>query len=86
MSNQLKAELDIHGVIDTFPEHFKHFSTTLYKDGAEVDIITRIKRDANIERPLSDTETQFTHYLSIAGALETSKENRDLDPPPKIKD
>jgi hypothetical protein len=40
MNNTLKIGLDIHGVIDTFPEKFKQLAYALVKDGAEVHIIT----------------------------------------------
>ncbi len=43
MNNSLKIGLDIHGVIDTFPQKFKQLSQALAKDGAEIHIITGMK-------------------------------------------
>ncbi|MCR8922342.1 hypothetical protein NO559_06135 [Dasania sp. GY-MA-18] len=75
MNNKLKVGIDIHGVIDTFPERFKYLSTALYKDGAEVHIVTGIKRDACVDKLLADAGIMFTHYFSIVEHLEATEEN-----------
>jgi len=83
MHNTLKIGLDIHGVIDTFPERFKLLSWALIKDGGEVHIVTGVKRDARIEKLLEDAQIRFTHYFSIVEHLEASNvhiEWRDGEP------
>ncbi|VAW68803.1 hypothetical protein MNBD_GAMMA09-1040 [hydrothermal vent metagenome] len=72
MRNTLKVGLDIHGVIDAFPEKFKLLSSALVKDGAEVHIVTGIKRDEKIDQLLHDAGIQFTHYFSIVEHLEAN--------------
>lgn len=72
MNNTLKIGLDIHGVIDTFPEKFKQLSYALAKDGAEVHIITGIKRDSDVEQLLKSAGIRFTHYFSIVEQLEST--------------
>ncbi len=72
MKNKLKIGLDIHGVIDTFPARFKMLSTALIKDGAEVHIVTGVKRDVKIEKLLQKSGVQFTHYFSIVEYLEAN--------------
>ena len=73
MNNTLKVGLDIHGVIDAFPERFKQLSYALAKDGAEVHIITGIKRDEHVEKLLADSGIRYTHYFSIVEQLEADK-------------
>ncbi len=70
----LKVGLDIHGVIDTYPEKFKLLSQAFFRDGAEVHIVTGVKRDSAIDRLLEGTGIQFTHYFSIVEHLEQQKE------------
>ncbi len=72
MNNILKIGLDIHGVIDTFPNRFKLLSSALVKDGAEVHIVTGVKRDDRIEKLLQDANIHFTHYFSIVEHLEAT--------------
>ena len=72
MNNSLKIGLDIHGVIDTFPEKFKQLSYALAKDGAEVHIITGITRDNTIDEELAKAGIRFTHYFSIVEHLEAN--------------
>ncbi|VAW59876.1 hypothetical protein MNBD_GAMMA11-1933 [hydrothermal vent metagenome] len=72
MNNALKTGLDIHGVIDTFPVRFMLLSSALIKDGAEVHIVTGVKRDGRIEQLLLDSAIQFTHYFSIVEHLEAT--------------
>lgn len=74
MKNPLKVGLDIHGVIDTFPIRFKLLSLALIKDGAEVHIVTGLKRDNNVDKLLSDAGVAFTHYFSIVDHLENNNE------------
>ena len=70
MTDKFKVGLDIHGVIDTFPERFKFLSKALYESGAEVHIITGIKRDKTVEQLLDECGIRFTHYFSIVEHLE----------------
>ena len=70
MDNTLKIGLDIHGVIDTYPDKFRLLSQAFYRDGAEVHIVTGVKRDERINKLLSDAGIQFTHYFSIVEHLE----------------
>lgn len=74
MNNTLKVGLDIHGVIDAFPQRFKQLAYALIKDGAEVHIITGIKRDEHVERLLAEAGIRFTHYFSIVEQLEANNE------------
>lgn len=70
MKDVFKVGIDIHGVIDTFPEKFKHLSSALVSSGAEVHIITGSKRDDRIDTLLKHAEITFTHYFSIVEFLE----------------
>ena len=70
MNKKLKVGLDIHGVIDTYPERFKLLSNALFNDGAEVHVITGVKRDDAIEKQLAQAGIQYTHYFSIVDSLE----------------
>lgn len=72
MQNTLKIGLDIHGVIDAFPDRFKLLSSALVKDGAEVHIVTGIKRDADVDKLLQQSGIHFTHYFSIVEHLEAN--------------
>ena len=74
MNNSLKIGLDIHGVIDTFPEKFKQLSYALAKDGAEVHIITGITRDSTVDEELARAGIRFTHYFSIVEYLKGNGE------------
>ena len=74
MNNTLKIGLDIHGVIDTLPEKFKLLSYALAKDGAEIHIVTGMKRNSTIDKSLADAGIRFTHYFSIVEHLECSGE------------
>lgn len=70
MNNTLKIGLDIHGVIDRYPEKFRLLSQAFYRDGVEVHIVTGVKRDDRINRLLGDAGIRFTHYFSIVEHLE----------------
>lgn len=70
MNKILKIGLDIHGVIDAFPERFKLLSNALFSHGAEVHIITGIKWDPIVENKLIEAGIKFTHYFSIVDYLE----------------
>lgn len=72
MKKVFKVGIDIHGVIDTYPERFKQLSKALVNSGAEVHIITGSKRDERINKLLSDSEIAFTHYFSIVEHLEAN--------------
>ncbi len=74
MNNTLKVGLDIHGVIDAFPQRFKQLAYALIKDGAEAHIITGIKRDEHVERLLAEAGIRFTHYFSIVEYLKAQQE------------
>jgi len=65
-----KVGIDIHGVIDAFPERFKKLSSALVASGAEVHIVTGSKRDNRIENLLNTAGIVFTHYFSIVESLE----------------
>jgi hypothetical protein len=77
MNNTLKVGIDIHGVIDAFPERFRQFSCALPKDGVEVYVITRIKRDKNVDQLLAQAGILYTHYFSIVDHLEGLNEPID---------
>ena len=73
MRQKLKIGLDIHGVIDTYPEKFKMLSCALVQYGAEVHVITGVKRDAGVDKLLTDAGIQFTHLFFHRGALRRNK-------------
>ena len=70
MKNTLKVGLDIHGVIDSYPQKFKLLSTALIKNACEVHIVTGMKRDSQTDKLLQEAGIQFTHYFSIVTYLE----------------
>ncbi len=70
MDKVFKVGIDIHGVIDTYPEKFKKLSTALLASGAEVHIITGVKRSTVIDNLLTKAGIAFTHYFSITQHLE----------------
>ena len=70
MNNTLKIGLDIHGVIDQYPEKFKQLAYALAKDGAEVHVITGLKRDHEAEQLLEEAGIRYSHYFSIVDYLE----------------
>ena len=74
-TGKLKVGLDIHGVIDTYPEKFRLLSRALVRDGAEVHIVTGVKRDSRIDQLLADAGIEFTHYFSIVEELESRGAN-----------
>lgn len=76
MNDILKVGIDIHGVIDTFPEKFKKLSVALVASGAEVHIITGSKRDDRINQLLQNAGIAFTHYFSIVEHLEQTSSVR----------
>ena len=69
-----KVGIDIHGVIDTYPEKFKQLSSALIKSGAEVHIITGSKGSCDIKALLSKAGIEFTHYFSIVEHLEKTND------------
>ena len=71
----LKVGIDIHGVIDAFPEKFKLLSLALINDGAEVHIITGIKRSRSIDLMLDKAGIKFTHFFSIVDYLEATDQS-----------
>ena len=72
MEQVFKVGIDIHGVIDTYPDRFQHLSKALVASGAEVHIITGSKRDAQIDTLLKNAGIRYTHYFSIVEHLEES--------------
>lgn len=66
----LKVGLDVHGVIDTFPEIFRELSRILITNGHEVHIITGLKKSGHIEEELAKSRIHYTHYFSIVDQLE----------------
>ncbi|VUD41804.1 hypothetical protein TDB9533_00564 [Thalassocella blandensis] len=69
MHDQLKIGIDIHGVIDAYPERFKKLTAVLVAGGAQVHIVTGSRRDKNIDIMLAKHEITFTHYFSIVDYL-----------------
>ena len=74
MSNIIKVGIDIHGVIDTFPDKFKVLSNALVAHGSEVHIVTGIKRNPDVDMLLDKAGIAFTHYFSIVEHLEANDE------------
>lgn len=74
MKQTFKVGIDIHGVIDSFPDKFMQLSRALVRDGAEVHVVTGIKRDEKVEALLSRSGIEFTHYFSIVEQLESQGE------------
>ena len=72
MSEIFKVGIDIHGVIDTFPNKFKQLTAALVASGAEVHIVTGSKRDSSIDDLLTKSDIQFTHYFPIVDYLEST--------------
>lgn len=66
----LKVGLDVHGVIDTFPEIFRELSRILITNGHEVHVVTGLKKDGHIEEELAKAGIHYTHYFSIVDQLE----------------
>lgn len=69
MNNSLKVGIDFHGVIDTFPEKFKQLAYALFKDGAEVHVVTGQQKDEAMEKALEHAGIRYTHYFSIVDHL-----------------
>ena len=66
----LRLGLDLHGVIDEFPEKFCFLAKAVYLMGGEVHIITGLKRTPAIWDWLNVNDIRFTHYYSIVDDLE----------------
>ena len=65
----IKIGLDLHGVVDTFPEKFAELAVSIVESGGEVHIITGLIRDEKIENQLTEWGVPFTHYFSIVDEL-----------------
>ncbi len=74
MNDFIKVGLDIHGVIDTFPDKFKALSNALVAYGFDVHIVTGSKRSPAIDDVLERAGIRFTHYFSIVDYLEANGE------------
>lgn len=74
MNNTLRIGLDIHGVIDRYPEKFKQLAYALAKDGAEVHVITGLKQDHEAGQLLKKAGIRYSHYFSIVDYLESKGE------------
>jgi len=66
-----KVGLDVHGVIDTFPNDFKRLSNALLDAGHEVHIVTGLKYDGHIQEELEKAGIRYSHYFSIVDQLES---------------
>ena len=66
----IKIGLDLHGVVDTFPEKFSELAWAIISGGGEVHIITGLKRDPEIIEQLTEWNVPFTKYFSIVDYLE----------------
>ena len=64
MKKVLKIGLDIHGVIDKYPDLFAKISKNLVKSGNEVHIITGQER-SKTESQVHKLGITFTHFHSI---------------------
>lgn len=60
----MKIGLDIHGVIDKYPQFFKDFSKAMIAEGHEVHIITGQERE-NAEPTVRAAGVEFTHFFSV---------------------
>lgn len=59
-----KVGLDLHGVIDSFPEFFSALSKDLVSTGWEVHIITGPTR-TKAQKEIDKFNIEFTHFFSI---------------------
>ena len=66
----LRLGLDLHGVVDTFPEEFAELAWAVISAGGEVHIITGLKKDQEILDQLNEWGVPWTHYFSIVDWLE----------------
>lgn len=66
-----KVGIDVHGVIDTFPNDFKRLSNALLDAGHEVHIVTGLKYDGHIQEELDKAGIRYSHYFSIVDQLES---------------
>lgn len=64
VKNKMKIGLDIHGVIDRYPNRFKIISKELYYRGHDIHILTGQER-TKCENFLSEFEIKYTHFYSI---------------------
>jgi len=71
---KIKVGLDLHGVIDTYPELFSQISKSLVKAGHEVHVITGSMWREKIERQLKEFDIEYTHHFSISDYLIESGE------------
>jgi hypothetical protein len=67
---KLKVGIDVHGVIDTFPNDFKRLSAALIAAGHEVHIVTGLKYDGHIAEELAAAGIEYTDFFSIVDQLE----------------
>lgn len=61
----MKIGLDIHGVVNKYPEFFKVLSHALVNAGHEVHIITGISETKEVIDELSKYGLKWTHFFSI---------------------
>lgn len=62
---KLRIGLDVHGVIDKYPEVFAALSRALVKDGHDVHVVTGPSRTPDFEAQLRVWGIDFTHFCSI---------------------
>ncbi len=60
----MKIGLDIHGVIDTYPEQFRSMSANLMMNGHEVHIITGQEWD-KVKAKVEKFKISYSHHFSI---------------------
>ena len=60
----MKIGLDIHGVIDLYPDRFRYLSHRLVSQGHEVHIITGQEWD-KAKKTVEDNGITYTHHFSI---------------------
>jgi hypothetical protein len=60
----MKIGLDIHGVIDLYPEYLSHLATVWISKGYEVHIVTGQELD-HVQPILMDADIPYSHFFSI---------------------
>ena len=60
-----KIGLDIHGVVDLYPDFFSKLSKKLIEEGNEVHIITGASKTKSVVQKLLAMNIHYTHFFSI---------------------
>lgn len=61
----MKIGIDIHGVLDTFPEFFSFLTEKLKKNGYEIHIITGARETEKIHKELKSYNIIYDKFFSI---------------------